>query len=76
MGNKTDDIQSDFLFARPSFIEGVARMVDVGGSLNTYNQSRTPEEADARAILEDWMAVGHDVNVALKQLSTRSDDKR
>lgn len=49
------------LYARPSFLEGIARLFDVGGMLNTYNQSRTPEEADYRAILSDWEAVGRDL---------------
>lgn len=60
-----DELQSDFLFARPSFIEGVARIVAFSGSLNTYNASRTPEEADMRALQKDWKAVGHDLKVAL-----------
>ncbi len=70
----TDDIESDFLFARPSFIEGVGRIFDLAGSLNTYNSSRTPEEADSRAIYEDWKALGHDVQVALDQLGSEVDE--
>ena len=69
----TDEIQSDYLFARPSFIEGIARLVDLGGTLNTYNASRTPEEADARALYEDWKAVGHDLRLALEQLDAEPD---
>ena len=76
MSFSTDDIQSDYLFARPSFIEGIGRIFDLSGSFNTYNQSRTPEEADARAVLEDWIAVGHDVHVALEQLHGGSDEPR
>jgi hypothetical protein len=64
----TDEIQSDFLFARPSLIEGVARMVDLSNSLNDYNYARTGAQADARAIFEDWKAIGHDVQVALEKL--------
>lgn len=72
MIDTADEIQSDFLFARPSLIEGVARMVDLGGSLNVYNTSRTPDEADARAIYEDWRALGHDVKEALEQLRSEA----
>lgn len=43
-------------------------MMDLSNSLNTYNQSPSGSEADARAIYEDWKAVGHDVRVALEQL--------
>jgi hypothetical protein len=63
-----DDMRSDFLFARPSFLDGFARTADLGGSLNTYNQSRTPGEADARAIWHDWRAVGYDLVTALNRV--------
>lgn len=49
------------LFARPSFIEGMARALDMGGTLNEYNTSLTGEEADAIAIWSDWAAVGQDM---------------
>lgn len=71
----TDEIQSDFLFARPSFIEGVARIVDFGGSLNTYNGSRSGEEADARALYEDGMAVAHDLRIAVDKLRSERDEQ-
>ena len=38
--------KTDFLFARPSFLEGTARILDFGNVLNTYNCSPTPELAD------------------------------
>jgi hypothetical protein len=72
----TDEIQSDFLFARPSFVEGVARMVDFGGSLNTYNTAPTGEEADARAMYEDWEALGADLKAALEQLRSEVNERR
>lgn len=68
MGTNADEIRSDFLFARPSLIEGVGRLVDFRGSLNSYNDSPSPSEADARAIFEDWRAIGHDVEVALDEV--------
>jgi hypothetical protein len=76
MTHSADDIQSDFLFARPSFVEGVGRILDLGGSLNAYNRSNTEAEADARAVLGDWSAVGHDVHVALEQLDPEPDASR
>jgi hypothetical protein len=50
-----------FLFARPTFTEGLARVLDVGGTLNVYNVSPTPECADFRAIKADWLATGDDI---------------
>ena len=46
------------LYANPSFFEGMSRLIDFSGVLNTYNTSLTPEEADFRAILSDWESVG------------------
>lgn len=55
------------LYARPSFLEGLARLVDFTGSLNTYNSSNSPEEADSRALMSDWEAVGLDLISAYEE---------
>ncbi len=58
---------SDFtcvLFARPSFIEGVARLVDIGGTINEYNTSASPVVADCTALAGDWNQVGADIRQA------------
>jgi len=57
------------LFARPSFISGFARVLDIGGTFNAYNQSATPEEADRRAIQSDWLAVGQDMWRAIETVT-------
>ena len=56
---------TDLLYARPSVLEGIARLMDFSGSLNTYNLSRTPEEADRLALASDWYAVGQDLERAI-----------
>lgn len=56
---------SDYLFARPSFFEGVGRNIDFYGALNEYNSSRTAEEADARAYLEDVATLRKDMKKAI-----------
>ena len=53
------------LFAKPSFIEGVARVLDLGTTLNEYNRNETEEEADTQAILSDWLAVGDSIYSAI-----------
>lgn len=63
---------TDFLFSRPSFLEGIARLMDFGGTLTVFNTSTTPEHADARAAYEDWRAVGDDLRQALAQEKLRS----
>ena len=50
-----------FLFAKPSFIGGMARVIDLGGTLTVYNNSPTEEEADKKAVHSDWQAVGGDL---------------
>lgn len=57
------------LYAKPSFIEGIARLVDIGGTLNEYNCSCNEQEADYFAILSDWEAVGQDIIYAMKQFA-------
>jgi hypothetical protein len=56
---------SDFLFARPSFLEGMARVVDLGGTLQMYNSSLTGYDADAIALQMDAEAIGSDLRFAL-----------
>jgi hypothetical protein len=69
---------SDFLYARPSFLAGVARLLDLWGCFDGYNRSRTPQEADSRAMYLDWYVVGQDMSDACEQfeLQTSRDDSR
>jgi len=50
-----------FLFGSFNFWEGMARVLDVGGTMVVYNESPTIEEADRRALSSDWQAVGDDL---------------
>ena len=63
MGN----IQTDFLFAQPSALSGVARLLDLSGLFDAYNNSREPREADIKALLSDWYIVGQDLRFAIKE---------
>ena len=60
-------IRSDFMFARPSFLEGAARIFDFGGTLNEYNYDKfsSGTEADTAAIASDWAAIGQDMYDAI-----------
>ena len=58
---------SDFLFARASFWEGIARLIDFGGTLDEYNTALTPEQADRIALEQDWIAVGKDLQWAMDE---------
>jgi hypothetical protein len=58
---------TEFLYARPSFIEGVARLIDFGGTLQEYNSALTSEQADYFALASDWRVVGDDLRKAMKE---------
>lgn len=55
------------LFAMPSFINGAARVLDLGSTLNEYNYSSSPDEADHLALNGDWTVVGNDLWKALDE---------
>ena len=57
--------KSTYLFSRPSFFEGMARVLDLAGSLQVYNLSKTPVKADQRALWSDWKAIGEDISSAM-----------
>ena len=54
------------LFAEPSFVEGMARVLDIGATLQVYNTSLTGREADVKALKNDWRAVGDDLKAAIE----------
>lgn len=64
---------SDFPFVRPSFARGVARLVDIGGTLDrtARSLSDTPAEADTRALLSDWQALAGDMAGAFQETARR-----
>lgn len=45
----------------------MARVLDIGGVFDDYNYSDTPEEADARAMRNDWISVGEFLSDALER---------
>jgi hypothetical protein len=63
---------TDYLFATPSFIGGMARVLDLGSTLNVYNTSQTPQEADRNAFLSDWLAIGNDLMAALSKYEEKN----
>lgn len=70
------DSFSELLFARPSFLEGMARLFDFGDTLSEYNSSLTPEQADRLAIASDWRAIGMDMWRAVDEFAAERGDQR
>lgn len=50
-----------FSHARPSFIEGVSRIFDIGGTLNVYHHLPRHSSSDAEAMRSDWYVTGQDM---------------
>lgn len=66
---------SDFLFADPSFISGMAATLDLGSTLTSYNESPTPLIADALATYSDWRSVGNDLRFAMSKFEESYGEK-
>jgi hypothetical protein len=73
MGKHTDD--TCFLFADPSFLLGVASVLDIGGTLVVYNTSKDSGEADTRALASDWASVGRDIRTAIEKFEQEKEKK-
>lgn len=52
-------------FVDPSFVAGMASVMDLGGVLVDFNAAPTPDEADFLALQYDWFKVGQDLYYAL-----------
>ncbi len=73
--NKFND-DTCFLFADPSFLSGMATVMDIGGGMLVYNKSRSGTEADERAIASDWAVIGRDILNAAKALGQKKQDTK
>jgi hypothetical protein len=62
---------TDYLFARPSVLEGIGRNIDIFGMMNDYNYSESGEEADLMALKSDMYAIYGDLDKAYRELQCR-----
>ena len=68
--------KTDFLVPASSFLVGVGSLLNFSGVYFDYNQSRTPDEADRRALSNDWAMVGHDIREAMTQFSENTETEK
>ena len=61
-------MRTDHLFALPSVWSGAARVLDLFGVLDTYNESPSDALADSRAIYSDWRIVGEELASAMTRV--------
>ncbi len=62
---------TDFVVAQPGLASGVGSVLDLSGILDAYNISRTPGEADLKALLNDWYNVGSDLAFAMQNANQK-----
>ena len=67
MYNRNRRSFSDYLYVRPSFFSGIARLFDFWGLYDSYNYSRTRRMADAKALYSDWRTVGCDIRRSMNE---------
>jgi hypothetical protein len=67
---------TDFLYARPSILEGIGRNIDLFGVMNNYNLSNNGKEADAIALASDWAAVYQDLYNAFAKTACQIESKK
>jgi hypothetical protein len=69
--------RTDFLFAQPSFMAGVSRTLDLFATLreHSYNQSSSPETADAVAVESDWAVVGADMREGIRHFGSNEQEE-
>jgi len=48
-----------------------ARLLDLGGSLDRYDSSRSEEEADRQALSADWDVLAQDMRTAITQVTAQ-----
>ena len=76
MGKMKKPVASDFLFARPSSLSGVARILDFGGTFDQYNVSANDDEADAKAMYADFAAVGDAIRSSMAEVDEDDSEER
>jgi hypothetical protein len=69
-------ISTDFLFAQPSFILGIARLTDLKRTLVEYNSVFSPEMADSIALRCDMRVIGQDLHFVLGKLEEEMNDAK
>ncbi|MCL2215178.1 MAG: hypothetical protein FWC06_08230 [Treponema sp.] len=67
---------TDFLFARPSVLEGIGRNMDFFGSLNSYNFSHGDDMADKLALASDFYAVYDDFYKAFYKTICQQEERK
>ncbi len=61
--------RTDFLFPKRDFWTGFSSVLDIFASDKKFNSSKSGEDADFKAIRNDWEMVGQDFKDTLSKLT-------
>ncbi len=53
--------RTSYLFPKPTIIQGVGSIMNIAGNHYHFHYTSSPEEADFKAIENDWGMVGNDI---------------
>lgn len=67
MNNTT--YQTDYLFESSSFLAGMGSVLNISGQNFNYNTSATAQDADKKALENDWGVVGQDIQSAISKIT-------
>ena len=62
-------MKSTNIFRQPSFIKGMARVVDIFGKLDEYKYTTDP---DSELIYRDWQVIGEDLQKEINKHERKS----
>ena len=68
-------IYSMYRCSIPSFMSGLAKVFDIYGDCNKVTYSKSPGEADRRALQLDWEVIGLDIQKGIDDFNQKSKNK-
>lgn len=65
---------SDFLFSTPDFFVGAGSVINIAGNYYSFNASDSENEADAKAMENDFKIVGQDIYNVLADSKSKNNE--
>jgi uncharacterized protein YacL (UPF0231 family) len=71
----TDLSKAKIIYTEPSLLKGAARTASIVNTLDKFSVSATEEEADYKALSNDWKIVGQHLKNAVKDYAKQQKKK-
>ncbi len=63
--------RTNFLFPRTSAIVGMGSLLNIAGNYFEFNFSESGEDADSKALENDWNMIGLDIEYAISKTNNK-----